>query len=567
MPEESYRIQTGGSARSREIDTINDEVDVSGVPGHTHNATAIASISSDFKQLRGTATTVNTDWAHPALVLAAEDVVDTDIIEDEVTTFDRAIEKGIGKIRLIPENCHHDITEPTRAISEIRTIVTAKDQLESLTYIEERGGWVVPTTDEAGVGTDFCDVYIDLLGPGRVYGLAEVPVDRQSSCNITADTHRYLIKIANDNAIGTKLSDGSRWDGRIRLEWNPTDRRYQSEAFRVTLDAVRHIVMDAANAVANGVFPRVIHPNPANNNEDVMDAADLTGAGAIVITFPAILTTPALDGFCLVTSRPSDCLEKLTHQNAETYTPAFQVAMHTATGVLGPFAWNGPSAYRIPVGGTTAVPAPIAPYEAVGAGHNLLREILSTQHDSMASLWDDQYHNYVGAHANLFAPVGGVTGGPTWIAPGIEWQFGFGLNGALFNWETKIPTYDRTSSKGHFWYPHNEAMQPRGRIKDINTTLAHYGITAVNFGQGIGEALYVMGDAAGANNWNAANWGLAVVDINLVHLALPVVGNPYMRPTIAVAPAGFVAGTSQQNWEHFYTYQPDLANLPWFAPV
>ena len=98
--------------------------------------------------------------------------------------------------------------------------MTAKDQLESLTYIEERGGWVVPTTDEAGPGTDFCDVYIDLMGPGHLYGPADVPADRQSSCSINAGspvTDRYLIKIADDNAIGTK-SDGTRWDGRIKLE-------------------------------------------------------------------------------------------------------------------------------------------------------------------------------------------------------------------------------------------------------------------------------------------------------------------------------------------------------------
>ena len=50
---------------------------------------------------------MHTDWAHPALVLAAGDVVDTDTIEDEVATFDRAIEKGIGRIRLELSPRHH----------------------------------------------------------------------------------------------------------------------------------------------------------------------------------------------------------------------------------------------------------------------------------------------------------------------------------------------------------------------------------------------------------------------------------------------------------------------------
>ena len=149
MPEETYVIMTGGSARSRELPTVDNYVQVSGVPGHTHNATAIASISSDFKELRGTNTTIDGSWALDAagMVLDAEDITDTTLIQDEVAVFDRAIEKGIGRIKLLPENCHHEIIEPCRD-REIRSIVVAASQLESLTYIEERGGWVVPAAEE-----------------------------------------------------------------------------------------------------------------------------------------------------------------------------------------------------------------------------------------------------------------------------------------------------------------------------------------------------------------------------------------------------------------------------------
>ena len=125
MPEETYEIQTGGSARSREIPTEDDtRVSVSGVPLHTHNATAIASISADFGELRKAAVIMTPEQG--LVTLAAGHLTDSDAIADEVATFDRALEKGIGSIKLLPENCHHEIIEPTAAISEIRTIVTAR---------------------------------------------------------------------------------------------------------------------------------------------------------------------------------------------------------------------------------------------------------------------------------------------------------------------------------------------------------------------------------------------------------------------------------------------------------
>ena len=59
--------------------------------------------------------------------------------------FDRAIEKCVGKIALFPENCTGHIDEPTRSIGEIRTLVAPKSRLETLTYIDEMGGWRVPS--------------------------------------------------------------------------------------------------------------------------------------------------------------------------------------------------------------------------------------------------------------------------------------------------------------------------------------------------------------------------------------------------------------------------------------
>ena len=36
------------------------------------------------------------------------------------------------------------IREPTRSIGEVRTLVTPKARLDTLTYVEEQGGWRVP---------------------------------------------------------------------------------------------------------------------------------------------------------------------------------------------------------------------------------------------------------------------------------------------------------------------------------------------------------------------------------------------------------------------------------------
>ena len=70
--------------------------------------------------------------------------------------------------------------EPTRAIAEVRTIVTGARALEKLTYVDEMGGWQVPS-DATGanggaqtyVDLDMPDVPIDLFAsPSLDFGLA-----------------------------------------------------------------------------------------------------------------------------------------------------------------------------------------------------------------------------------------------------------------------------------------------------------------------------------------------------------------------------------------------------------
>ena len=56
---------------------------------------------------------------------------DSQRIADTDARLERAIERGIGEICLRPENCHQEIREPVRSISEIRRSLW--DQVQCLT--------------------------------------------------------------------------------------------------------------------------------------------------------------------------------------------------------------------------------------------------------------------------------------------------------------------------------------------------------------------------------------------------------------------------------------------------
>ena len=123
MPDKGYDLQTGGSARRSFIKNTDDTYYIHGVPGHTHNASAMISVTANYTRKRGIVRTINKSWANDAVVMAAEDYTDSIEPRDKEERFDRAIERGIGRIILIPENTNHMIEEPVRSISEIRTIV------------------------------------------------------------------------------------------------------------------------------------------------------------------------------------------------------------------------------------------------------------------------------------------------------------------------------------------------------------------------------------------------------------------------------------------------------------
>ena len=120
MPDRGYELQTGGSARRSFIKNTDDTYFIHGVPGHTHNASAMISVTAEYTRQRGIVRTIDTSWAYDPVVMAAEDYTDSIEPRDKDKRFDRAIERGIGRIIMIPENTNHKIEEPVRSISEIR---------------------------------------------------------------------------------------------------------------------------------------------------------------------------------------------------------------------------------------------------------------------------------------------------------------------------------------------------------------------------------------------------------------------------------------------------------------
>ena len=152
MPHEGFVMQTGGSARRSFIKNNGfDHYFVHGVPGHTHNSSAMLSVTADYSERRGVAEDISAGvWAEEKVDLGVNDFTDSVEPDDAAQLYDRAIERGIGTITLIPENCQHIIKEPARSISEVRTIVSGKDRLDTLTYVNNEYGWVDPVSGNLG---------------------------------------------------------------------------------------------------------------------------------------------------------------------------------------------------------------------------------------------------------------------------------------------------------------------------------------------------------------------------------------------------------------------------------
>ena len=104
MPHEGFVMQTGGSARRSTIKNNGfDHYFVHGVPGHTHNASAMISLTADYSRTLENALEITQIWADEVVPAPIDQY--TDSVEPDEQLYDRAIERGIGKITLIPENC------------------------------------------------------------------------------------------------------------------------------------------------------------------------------------------------------------------------------------------------------------------------------------------------------------------------------------------------------------------------------------------------------------------------------------------------------------------------------
>mgnify|MGYP003329919273 CR=1 FL=1 len=147
MRPDGYVLQTGGSATRKVIEMEGSQTRplfrVTGVPRHTHNASALLQV-----QARGTFPVTS----EPQVISYPEEFSEESqgaLSEEEVESrFKRAIEWGIGRVELQPENSRNKISEPTRAISEIRTLVCPREIRESSTFVETK----YTMTDRAGNG-------------------------------------------------------------------------------------------------------------------------------------------------------------------------------------------------------------------------------------------------------------------------------------------------------------------------------------------------------------------------------------------------------------------------------
>ena len=76
MPTSGFQLQTGGSARRRIVKNESDSYKVTGVPGHTHNASAVLSVLCDHTRTRGRTFTLTDEFAHEDVEHEAADLLD-----------------------------------------------------------------------------------------------------------------------------------------------------------------------------------------------------------------------------------------------------------------------------------------------------------------------------------------------------------------------------------------------------------------------------------------------------------------------------------------------------------
>ena len=419
MPHEGFVMQTGGSARRSVIKNDGKNTyHVHGVPGHTHNASAMISVTADYARTRTVATAIPEAWAEEKVDIGVGTYVDSVEPDDAAELYDRAIERGIGKITLVPENCQHNITEPVRSISEIRTIVSGKDRRDTMTYVENEYGWVDPVTGL--LATDFNRAepvqvnfygYPAPLGDTVTRAIPHVQVPNSPTLrqpiyigSRTNLNYRYAI-LSPGSDTGAGPAD---WDGNVPFTWDEASRTYKSKAFTKYFQAARiqtrqtpqteqaqigtgpHInrTLPVVSTVILGAVQVGSHVGdvtiPQGNIHVTGDSVTMKDALSITplhpalvvipqlnfkVRFPAYSTQPAKDGFCVISRVHSDIMFSQTIKYDQggvgdgvgfNIVPDLPVDLEYPNNIIAeqPY-WFGPPAYRIPVGGRFALPGPI----------------------------------------------------------------------------------------------------------------------------------------------------------------------------------------------------------------
>ena len=409
MPFEGFVMQTDGSARRSFIKNVNDEYFVRGVPGHTHNASAMISVHADYSKQRGAANTINHVWAPQTIHLGVNDYVDSVEPDNLDERTDRAIEPGIGNIVLIPENCQHIIDEPARSVSEIRTIVTPRDRLETLTYVDNLYGYVDPVDGERRLFNQLEPVMINFYGYQQPYVRSDAG-DRPvlSGSPVTIGSHyEYVRYIVSSQGTDDKYAQDPKWDGWVPFYWDDTSHTYKSRPFSKYFEAVRIVTQNATNnnesndnlerndtpvvgtlktyqpgagtwdaAAGQWTGVTAMAADPAVQNVVVNQAGfpidgpafwgPLIPPDQFRVNFPAYETTTPSDGYCMfvgLNHEDSHFILDGTNQIdlAHKIVPYMPVDLiYAGNEMLSDPSWFGPPAYRIPVGGTHAIPGPPA---------------------------------------------------------------------------------------------------------------------------------------------------------------------------------------------------------------
>ena len=395
MPAKGYELQTGGSARRSFIKNTDDTYFIHGVPGHTHNASAMISVTAEYSRKREVDNTINDSWCYTTFTLDADDYTDSIDLRDRDERFDRAIERGIGRIIMIPENTNHMIEEPVRSISEIRTIVSPKDQLKTLTYVSNvhGDGWVDPETGTASSAFNRDDpVLVNFYSyegtPRTEYDTSLQPDGTMRQPVYIANTNVNTIRYAIAGAGSEDAAGNIPWDGNVPFYWDEAARRYISDPFTMFFPAYKLPSTVVGQAVQFTPTQGVVVPRQN-----------------FKVEFEGYETSKARDGYCVFSQHDALVVSSSTANNGQDLIAEIPVqVVHTGIEMFSLAYWYGPPAFRIPVG---------APANCIDSrGRPYARAIPGPprqQPNFFAGTYDDQDANTLASCKPFFQILDGVT--------------------------------------------------------------------------------------------------------------------------------------------------------------